>query len=353
MTKLLRGWAEAVWTQGARYGTVGCRVDGRRYEITTHRSEAYLPGSRKPLVEFATDIETDLSRRDFTVNAIAHELPDGGLIDPFAGQADLAEHRLRTPLGPETSFSDDPLRMVRAARFAASHDLIPDADVVAAMTAMAERIDIVAMERIRTEIDRLLVTSRPSVGLSLLQETGLLRRLLGDRAVDAAAVDATGPDLIARLVTLVGLDGDIGTVLRRWRSSRAEITAAGAVAGALHVLADADHIDDAVIRRAVARVDGHQPALLAALDGVLADRAGEVRAGVERLAAAGELDDLGPVLDGAEVMAVLGLTPGPEVGEAMAFLEELRLSEGVRSPEEVGARLVAWWESRQPGPGTD
>jgi len=354
MTDLLRGWSEAdaVWTQGARYGTIGCRVGGRRYEITTHRSEAYLPSSRKPLVEFATDIEADLSRRDFTVNAMARELPDGELIDPFGGRADLAEHRLRTPLGPEASFSDDPLRMVRAARFAASHGLVPDADVVAAMTAMADRLDIVAMERIRTELNRLLLTSRPSVGLRLLHETGLLHRLVGDRAIDIAGVDAAGPDLIARLLTLVGLDGDVRPVLRRWRSSRTEIAAATAVVDGLRLLADADRIDDGVIRRAVACADGHRGVLMAALDGVLPARAAEVRAGVERLAAAGELDDLGPALDGAEVMAVLGVSPGPDVGAAMAFLQELRLAEGVLPAEEVGARLAAWWESRQPGPGS-
>jgi poly(A) polymerase len=353
MKELLSGWADAVWAQGERYGTIGCLVGGRRYEITTHRSEAYLPGSRKPVVEFATDIEADLSRRDFTVNAMARELPEGVLIDPFDGRADLAAHRLRTPLGPEASFSDDPLRMVRAARFAASHELVPDSDVVAAMAAMADRLDIVAMERIRAELDRLLLSPRPSVGLQLLEATGLLRRLVGDRPVDPAAVDATGPDLVARLVALAGLDGDVGASLRRWRSSRAEVVAARAIADALRVLAGADRIDDAVIRRAVARVGGHRPSLVAALEGLLPERASEVRAGLERLTAVGELDDLGPALDGGAVMALLDLPPGPEVGEAIAFLEELRLSEGVLSTDEVGARLAAWWESRQPGPGTD
>jgi poly(A) polymerase len=243
--------------------------------------------------------------------------------------------------------------MVRAARFAASHDLVPDADVVAAMAAMADRLDIVAMERIRTELDRLLLTPRPSVGLRLLGDTGLLGRLLGDRRVDAAAVDATGPDLVARLVALVGLDADVGAVLRRWRSSRSEVAAARAVVDALAVLAAAGGVDDAAIRRAVARVGDHRASLLATVDGLLPDRAGEIRARIERLAAAGELDDLGPALDGAGVMALLDLPPGPDVGEALMFLQELRLSEGALAPDEVGARLAAWWESRQPGPSTD
>ncbi len=124
--RLVRGWADDVWTQGARFGTIGCRRGGQLFEITTHRAEVYVPDSRKPDVTFGDDIELDLSRRDFTINALALRLPDMELVDPFAGLADLASGRLRTPLDPEISFGDDPLRMLRAARFMARFSLKPD-----------------------------------------------------------------------------------------------------------------------------------------------------------------------------------------------------------------------------------
>ncbi len=117
--RLVKGWADAVWLQGKRFGTVGLSKDGKVFEITTHRAEVYVPDSRKPEVSFGDSIEVDLSRRDFTVNAMALRLPDLELVDPFDGLADLAAHRLRTPLSPEQSFADDPLRMLRAARFIA------------------------------------------------------------------------------------------------------------------------------------------------------------------------------------------------------------------------------------------
>ncbi len=130
---VVSGWADAVWTQGKRFGTIGCRRGGQKYEITTHRAEAYQPDSRKPEVAFGDGVEDDLSRRDFTVNAMALRLPELELIDPFDGLADLAAHRLRTPLDPEVSFADDPLRMLRAARFIARLDLEPDPELVEAV----------------------------------------------------------------------------------------------------------------------------------------------------------------------------------------------------------------------------
>ena len=123
--RLLADWADAIWTQGERFGTIGARRGDRSYEITTHRAEAYHADSRKPDVAFADAIESDLSRRDFTVNAMALALPDPHLIDPFDGAADLAAGRLRTPLSAAESFTDDPLRMLRAARFLAGYDLHP------------------------------------------------------------------------------------------------------------------------------------------------------------------------------------------------------------------------------------
>ncbi|HEV3402335.1 MAG TPA: CCA tRNA nucleotidyltransferase, partial [Acidimicrobiales bacterium] len=146
---LVDGWADSVWTQGERFGTIGAARGGRRYEITTHRAEAYAPDSRKPDVAFADAVEADLSRRDFTVNAMALALPDATLVDPFGGIGDLATHRLRTPLAPAESFADDPLRMLRAARFIAGYELVPDLELLHAVRGLRSRLDIVSAERIR------------------------------------------------------------------------------------------------------------------------------------------------------------------------------------------------------------
>ncbi len=186
--RLLDGWADAIWTQGERFGTIGAQLNdpdtGRKriYEITTFRAEAYTDDSRKPHVVFADEIEADLSRRDFTVNAMALELTgDGGtpsLIDPFDGAVDLATRTLRTPIGAEISFSDDPLRMLRAARFIAGYGLMPLPELVDAVREHATRLEIVSPERIRDELDKLMVVDHPSAGLWFLVETGLAEQFL-------------------------------------------------------------------------------------------------------------------------------------------------------------------------------
>jgi poly(A) polymerase len=215
---------DAVWTQGKKFGTIGARVKGRTVEITTHRADAYSPDSRKPEVVFADAVEADLSRRDFTVNAMALSLPDLRLIDPFGGAADLAASRLRTPLSPEESFSDDPLRMMRAARFIAGYDLTPDPELVAAVTSMRARLDIVSDERIRDELDKLMVVERPGPGLWFLVQTGLAEEFLPELpalgleqdpihrhkdvlAHTIAVIEKTSPD---RLLRLAALFHDVG-----------------------------------------------------------------------------------------------------------------------------------------------
>jgi poly(A) polymerase len=179
---LLRSFSRAVWTIGKEYGTVGCRVKDAGgtwvIEVTTFRSDAYDDTSRKPEVLFGDSVEGDLSRRDFTVNAMAVSLPDKQFVDPYGGLADLASGVLRTPSGPEVSFSDDPLRMMRAARFAAQLRFRPAPDVVAAMSAMADRLSIVSAERIRDELVRLVCSEHPRIGLDLLVRTGLADRVL-------------------------------------------------------------------------------------------------------------------------------------------------------------------------------
>ncbi|MEZ5215201.1 MAG: CCA tRNA nucleotidyltransferase [Ilumatobacteraceae bacterium] len=178
--RLLSGWADAVWTQGEKFGTIGARKGERIYEVTTHRSEAYTSESRKPEVVYSDVIDTDLSRRDFTVNAMALEVTAASpvLVDPFGGAGDLVAKRLRTPLSPEESFSDDPLRMLRAARFVAGLGLEPDAELVAAVRDMHHRMEIVSAERIRDELDKLMVLDRPAAGLWFLVDTGLAEEFL-------------------------------------------------------------------------------------------------------------------------------------------------------------------------------
>ena len=170
---LLAPISQAVWLQGKRFGTVGAQIDGVPCEVTTYRADVYRPDSRKPEVSFGDDVEGDLARRDFTVNAMALRLPDAVLVDPFDGAADLAAGRLRTPRSPEVSFTDDPLRMLRAARFIARFAFVPDADLVAAVREHGERLGIVSVERIRDELSKLLKVADPSAGLWFLASTAL------------------------------------------------------------------------------------------------------------------------------------------------------------------------------------
>ena len=177
---VLRDWADAVWAQGERFGTIGAKKDGRHLEITTHRAEAYQPDSRKPEVEFSDRVEADLSRRDFTINAMALELTSEApvLVDPFDGAIDLATRVLRTPLAPEVSFSDDPLRMLRAARFIARFGATPTEALVQAVREMHGRLEIVSAERVRDELDKLITVPNPSAGLWFVIDTGLADEFL-------------------------------------------------------------------------------------------------------------------------------------------------------------------------------
>ena len=175
---LLAGWASQTWETGIAFGTVGALHDGQRVEITTYRADAYRPDSRKPDVRLGDDLVGDLRRRDFTVNAMAVTLPQRRFVDPFDGLADLAAGRLATPAPAAESFADDPLRMLRAARFAAQLGLRPDPAVVEAMVAAAGRLSIVSAERVRDELTKLLLADRPRAGLALLVDTGLADQVL-------------------------------------------------------------------------------------------------------------------------------------------------------------------------------
>ena len=396
--RIVDGWADALWLQGKRFGTVGLARDGRRFEITTHRAEAYRPDSRKPEVSFGDSIETDLSRRDFTVNAMALRLPDLELIDPFGGVEDLAGHRLRTPLAPEESFSDDPLRMMRAARFIAGLGLKPDPELTDAVRQMHDRLSIVSAERIRDELDKLLVVARPSPGLWFLVEVGLAGEFLPELPALAleqdpihrhkdvlahtlAVVDKTSPDRLLRLAALLH---DIGKPRTRAFGPGGvtfhhhEVVGARMARDRLTALRYSGDDVETVVRlvelhlrfhtyrlgwtdKAVRRYVRDAGPLLERLNELtrsdcttrnaararaLGERMDELERRIAELRALEELDALRPELDGRQVMEHLGIPPGPRVGEALAFLMELRLDEGLVGEEEAYRLLDEWWARR-------
>ena len=397
---LVTGWADAVWTQGKRFGTIGCRKDGRTYELTTFRAEAYQPDSRKPEVAFAADIQADLSRRDFTVNAMALSLPDLELIDPFGGVADLAASRLRTPLDPSVSFSDDPLRMLRAARFIAGYGLEPGPAVVAAVEVLHPRLGIVSAERIRDELDKLMVVPVPGPGLWFLVSTGLAGEFLPELpglaleqdpihrhkdvlAHTIAVVEKTGPD---RLLRLAALFHDVGKPKTRSFAKGGvsfhhhEVVGARMTRERMQALRYSVEDTETVTAlvelhlrfhtykmgwtdRAVRRYVRDAGPLLdrlneltrsdcttrnAARAKALARRMDELEARIAELRAQEELDAIRPELDGRAVMDILGVKPGPVVGKALNFLLELRLDEGPLGEQEATRRLLAWWADQQP-----
>ena len=343
---ILEEWADTVWAQGERFGTIGARRGDRRVEITTHRTERYQPGSRKPDVAFADAIEADLSRRDFTINAMAVELPDGDLVDPFDGAADLGAGRLRTPLDPEATFSDDPLRMLRAARFLAQFGLSAEPPLVAAMAAMADRLSIVADERIRDELDRLLALPDPVPGFKLLFEVGLAERVLGIGGDGSAALDRlyqAGDDPMVRLAVLLdnlGSPEKARAALTDRRASTSTNQAVFAILTAARSAVDQPPKTLPALRRWVVDAGAfvEQSVMAASVLGEVGTLAADVGALIEA-----EPDLCGPlVLDGEQIMALLELEPGPAVGAAVEELRRHRLDSGPLSPEEARAHLLAW-----------
>jgi poly(A) polymerase len=393
--------ATAIWTQGKRFGTIGITFGGRVIEITTHRAEAYDPESRKPTVSFGDDIVTDLSRRDFTVNAMALRLPDLEMVDPFAGLADLAAQRLRTPIEPASSFSDDPLRMLRAARFIAGYSLEPEAELASAVTAMRERLRIVSAERIRDELNKLIVLPDPSAGLWFVVGSGLAAEFLPELPALAleqdpihrhkdvlahtiAVVAKTSPDKILRLAALfhdvgkprtrtVGPSGVsfhhhdvVGARMTRERMKTLRYPTdevdAVALLVELHLRFHTYKMGwtDSALRR-YARDAGNLLDRLneltrsdcttrnAARARELGERMDDLEARLADLREREELESLRPELDGTAVMALLGLAPGPEIGRALGFLMQIRLDEGLIGTEEATRRLRQWWESQGSG----
>ena len=357
--ELVDGVADTVWLQGERFGTVGIRLGDLTMEITTHRSEAYMGDSRKPVVRFSTDLYEDLARRDFTVNAMAVEVAERSLHDPHDGRGDLGRGILRTPLSPEESFSDDPLRMLRAARFVARYGLVPAEGLVGAARSLVGRMAIVSAERIRDEFFRLLEVEDPSPGVHLLAEIGLLDGLLpevaaldvGERNRALEVVATATDDPVLRLAVLAQSAGGMASRLVDLRLSGTDVRRiAVLVDGADQIVegsTDGSWSDEEVRRLAVAVGPSLDPVLdFVDLVGV---ETGDLVAVVERLGSVGEFDDLGPALDGDAVMVLLDLSAGPEVGEALSWLVDLRLREGRVAPDEAATRLVDWWSNRAVG----
>lgn len=411
--RLLRSVTKAVWTIGKEYGTIGAKfaVGGHEWvvEITTFRADAYRPESRKPEVAFGDTLEGDLVRRDFTVNAMAVSVPDKEFHDPYRGLEDLAERRLRTPAAPEQSFSDDPLRMMRLARFTAQLGFEPAADAVRAATGMADRLDIVSAERVRDELSKLLLADEPRAGLNLLVATKLAMRMLPelpalrlerdehhrhkdvyqhsltvlDQAIELEDRLGGQPDLVNRLAALLHDIGKPKTrkfepggkvsfhhhdvvgaklVRKRLAALRYPSDVIDAVAKLVelhlrfHGYGDGQWTDSAV--RRYVRDAGDQLDRLHVL--TRADCTTRNQAKAARLRSAyddleqriaelrdqEELDAIRPDLDGNQIMEILGIRPGREVGEAYKFLLDLRLDRGPLGPEAAEAELRAWWAAR-------
>jgi poly(A) polymerase len=400
--KVLRGWADRHYLVGAGFGTVGARKRERLVEITTFREEVYREEHRKPIVTFSKDVETDLSRRDFTINAMAVSLPDGGFVDPFGGVKHLASKTLDTPLEPDVAFSDDPLRMLRAARFLSQLDVRPAPRVVESIGAMRERLRIVSAERISAELDRLLLGAQPAKGLALAVQTGLADQFLPELPALAleqdpvhkhkdvlrhtyAVVERCEPDRVLRLSALLH---DIGKPATRKvtpdgvQFHNHEVVGARMARERLQALRYPGHVvdevctlielhlrfhgygdgwTDAAVRRYVrdagplldllnqltrADVTTRNPERakrFQALQDDLEER-------IARLAEEENLEALRPALDGNEIMRHLGLEPGPLVGEAWNYLMEVRLDRGPIEREEAERLLDEWAREKGIGP---
>ncbi|WP_406029517.1 CCA tRNA nucleotidyltransferase [Nocardioides sp. NBC_00163] len=407
--KILRTWGEALWDMGRDFGTIGTRKGPWQIEVTTYRSEAYDADSRKPAVAYGTSLADDLVRRDFTVNAMAVQLPGREVVDLYGGVVDLATRVLRTPGTPEASFSDDPLRMMRAARFAAQLGFTVAPEVVAAMKDMASRISIISAERVRDELVKLICAPYPRRGLSLLAETGLADLVLPEltalrmerdehnrhkdvyehtltvleQSIDQEARLGGGPDFVSRFAALMHDVGkprtrkfhDDGTVsfhhhdvvgakmtrkrMKALRFSNDEIEAVSSLVELhlrFHGYGDGEWTDSAV--RRYVRDAGDQLQRLHVLTRAdcttrnrrKADRLARtydaLEARIERISEEEELAALRPALDGNQIMSLLDIPPGRDVGAAYNFLMDLRLDEGILSEDEAAKRLLDWWSER-------
>jgi poly(A) polymerase len=406
--KCLKGWADSIWDVGIKFGTVGAKVKDYVFEITTYRTEQYEDTSRKPSVEFGKTLEEDLARRDFTINAMALRLPNFELVDIYNGLTDLNNKILRTPLDAQISFSEDPLRILRAARFMSKLDLKPQADLVEAMKTLADRLKIVSMERINDEFNKLLLTDKPRPGIELLVETGVAEHFLPELPALKLEIDEhhhhkdvyqhsltvldqvidletkhqpqIEADLVLRIAALLH---DIGKPKTRKFEGEGrvsfhhhEVVGARLAKKRLEKLRYSNEIieqvcllielhlrfhgygdgkwTDSAVRRYVrdaeeqlirlhkltradctTRNDAKAEKLRNAYD--------DLEQRIVELSKQEELKSMRPELDGAEIMKVLNIKPGPEVGKAYQFLLDLRLDKGILGLEKATEELKTWW----------
>ena len=410
--KILQGWAENVWDTGIEFGTVAGKRGDTTVEVTTYRTESYDPDSRKPEVEYGDSIEGDLSRRDFTVNSMALELttktPE--FIDPFNGLEDLAKRVLRTPAKAENSFSDDPLRMMRAARFASQLDFEIAPDVLQAIKDMAGRISIISAERVRDEFTKMLMSKNPRTGITILVETGLAEIVLPEIPKLRLEIDEHhhhkdvyehsitvleqaishedrlgGPNLIIRLAALLHDIGKpktrnlipgggvsfhhheiVGARLTKSRlkalrfdgDTIEQVETLVALHLRFHGYGDGEWTDSAVRRyvRDAGDLLVHLHVLTRAdcttRNAKKAERLAKTYDGLEariaKLMEEEELSRIRPDLDGAQVMKLLGIKPSAAVGKALDYLLELRLEHGPLGEERATEELLNWWSKENP-----
>jgi poly(A) polymerase len=409
--KILKKWAENVWDTGIQFGTIAGKRGDTTVEVTTYRSEKYEEDSRNPDVEYGDDIEGDLSRRDFTVNSMALELTTSTpeFIDPFNGIDDLAAKILRTPASATQSFSDDPLRMMRAARFASQLDFTLDKDVLDAMHNMSGRISIISAERIRDEFVKMLMSPNPRIGITILVDTGLAEHVIPEIPKLRLEIDEHhhhkdvyehsitvleqaitqedrlgGPNLVNRLAALLH---DIGKPKTRnliagggvsfhhhevvgARLAKARLKAlrfdnetidAVETLTALHLrfhgYGDGEWTDSAVRRyvRDAGDLLTHLHVLTRAdcttRNIRKAERLSRTYDGLEdriaKLMEEEELSKIRPDLDGAQIMQLLNIKPSADVGKALDFLMELRMEYGPLGQERATEELMEWWRSRR------
>jgi len=410
--KILQGWAENVWDTGIEFGTVAGKRGDTTVEVTTYRTESYDPDSRKPEVEYGDSIEGDLSRRDFTVNSMALELttktPE--FIDPFNGLEDLAKRVLRTPAKAENSFSDDPLRMMRAARFASQLDFEIAPDVLQAIKDMAGRISIISAERVRDEFTKMLMSKNPRTGITILVETGLAEIVLPEIPKLRLEIDEHhhhkdvyehsitvleqaishedrlgGPNLIIRLAALLHDIGKpktrslipgggvsfhhheiVGARLTKSRlkalrfdgDTIEQVETLVALHLRFHGYGDGEWTDSAVRRyvRDAGDLLVHLHVLTRAdcttRNAKKAERLAKTYDGLEariaKLMEEEELSRIRPDLDGAQVMKLLNIKPSAAVGKALDYLLELRLEYGPLGEERATEELLNWWSKENP-----
>ena len=406
---ILKPHVDAHWDIGRAFGTIGARMGDETIEITTYRADKYDLDSRKPEVAFGKSLEDDLFRRDFTVNSMALRLPDKVFVDPFKGLQDLLDGILRTPGKPEDSFSDDPLRMMRGARFASQLGFEIEPATFEAMQAMADRIEIISAERVQVELTKLILGANPRAGLTALVDSGLAALVLPElpalkletdehhhhkdvyehtltvveQAIDYEKDYNLEADFILRFAALMHDCGKPATrrlepggavsfyhhdmvgakiATRRMKALRFDNDSIKAVSRLIELhLRFFGYSDqawsDSAIRRYV-RDAGDQLLRLHALTRAdvttrnkrkadrLAHAYDDLEQRIAKIQEEEELNALRPDLSGEDIMRILGLKPSKDVGEAYKFMMELRLDNGPLEPEEAEKRLLEWWQSR-------